>query len=242
MDRYEKETYGEKIADTYDEYYSSFESSAIDLIFEFSKGRHVLELGIGTGRIAIPLKKKGVDISGIDASPSMIKHLRTKPEGSNIPVVLGDFSDINIDDSFDLIYVVFNTFFALTTQELQLKCFRNVSKHLKNKGKFLIEAFVPDLGRFDRDQTVRTTSIKINEVIIDVSQHDIMNQQVISQHIVLTEKGTSLYPVIIRYAWPSELDLMAQISGMKKVNRWEDWKKSPFTSHSSKHISIYELK
>ena len=241
MNEYGPETYGERISDIYDTFYPDVDSSTIDFIFDLAHNGKVLELGIGTGRIALPLYKKGVNISGIDASPSMIKHLREKPDGKNIPVVFGDFSEVDISDRFDLIFIVFNTFYALTTQELQLKCIENVSTHLNDKGKFLIEAFVPDISRFDRSQTIRTTNISTDEIRIDASTHDLMNQTIFSQHIAFTEKGTKLYPVKIRYVWPSELDLMAKLSGMKLLQRWGGWKKTPFNSQSGKHISVYEL-
>lgn len=235
------ETYGQRIADIYDDWYSSPEASSIALLSELSRHGRALELGIGTGRIALPLKRQGIDISGIDASPAMVEKLRMKPEGKDIPVTIGDFSKVPVEGLFDMIFVVFNTFFALTTQELQLECLQNVATHLSKNGSFLIEAFVPDLGRFDRGQTVRATDVRENEVRIEVSKHDPLTQQVTSQHVVLTEKGVQLYPVTVRYAWPSELDMMARVAGMKLVNRWCDWVRTPFSASSGRHVSVYGL-
>jgi hypothetical protein len=187
------------------------------------------------------LKTRGVNIEGIDVSTAMVEHLRGKPGGKDIPVRIGDFSELPVDGLYDLIFVVFNTFFSLPTQELQLQCLMNVAHHLNNKGRFAIEAFVPDMTRFADGQSIRTTSVKDDEVRIDVSMHDIANQQVISQHVVLTEKGIRMVPVTIRYVWPSELDMMARIAGLRLRNRWEDWKETPFRSKSGRHISLYGL-
>jgi len=241
MEKYNAETYGQRIADIYDDWYPSPEGPSIALLSELSHHGRALELGIGTGRIALPLKSHGIDISGIDASPAMVEKLRMKPEGKDIPVTIGDFSEVPVEGLFDLIFVVSNTFFALTTQKLQLKCLENVARHLTKNGSFLIEAFVPDLDRFDRGQTVRATDVRENEVRIEISKHDSLKQQVTSQHVVLTEKGVRFYPVTIRYAWPSELDMMARVAGLKLVNRWCDWVRTPFSANSGRHISVYEL-
>ncbi len=241
MGKYQPETYGEKIADIYDDWYSSPEEASISLLSDLAHRGRVLELGIGTGRIALPLKEKGIDIHGIDASPSMIEKLRAKPDGKDIPITLGDFSEVPVEGKYDLIFVVFNTFFSLLTQETQLECIQNVAKHLTGKGSFLIEAFVPDLGRFDRGQSVRSTEVGENRVKIDVSQHNPLKQHVTSQHMILTDNGIRLYPVTIRYTWPSELDMMARVAGMKLVDRWGDWERGPFSTGSGKHISVYGL-
>lgn len=241
MKNYEADTYGERIADIYDNWYSAPEEPSITLLSDLANRGRALELGIGTGRIALPLKKKGIDIHGIDASPSMIKKLRGKPDGKDIPVTLGDFSEVSVEGKYDLIFIVFNTFFSLPTQETQLECLQNVTQHLTDKGVFLIEAFVPDLGRFDRGQSVRATEVGENEVRIDVSKHDQLMQQVTSQHVLLSETGVRLYPVTIRYTWPSELDMMARVAGMKLVDRWGDWERGAFSSSSVRHISVYGL-
>ncbi|MCD4702399.1 MAG: class I SAM-dependent methyltransferase [Candidatus Aegiribacteria sp.] len=241
MKNYKADTYGERIADIYDEWYSSPEEASIALLSDLSHNGRALELGIGTGRIALPLKENGIDIHGIDASTSMVEKLRVKPAGKDIPVTIGDFSKVPVEGRFDLIFVVFNTFFSLTTQETQLECLRNVARHLTAKGTFLIEAFVPDLGRFDRGQSVRATEVGENRVKIDISQHNPLKQLITSQHLILTDNGIRLYPVTIRYTWPSELDMMARVAGMKLVDRWENWEQSPFSSGSGKHVSVYDL-
>ncbi len=164
MENFKVETYGERIADIYDNWYSSPEELSVALLCDLAQHGRVLELGIGTGRIALPLKGKGIDIYGIDASPSMVKKLHAKSDGKKIPVTLGDFAEVSVEGKFDLIFIVFNTFFALTTQEKQLICLQNIAQHLTREGVFLIEAFVPDIGRFDRGQRVNATEIREDEV------------------------------------------------------------------------------
>ena len=240
MDDYSEDTYGERIADVYDQWYSEFDPSAIQTLAELAHGGKVLELGIGTGRIAVPLLKTGLAVHGIDASESMVAKLRAKPGGDRIAIKMGNFVEISIEGQFTLIYVVFNTFYSLLTQEEQIRCFKNVAEHLTSDGVFVIEAFVPDLKRFTSGQAIRLNRIEVNEVQIDVSQIEPDAQIVTSQHIVLTELGARLYPVKLRYVWPVEMDLMARLSQMRLKERWSDWGKSQFTADSVKHISVYE--
>lgn len=241
MERYDEMTYGERIADIYDKLYSDYEESAVDLLQELAGRGRVLELGIGTGRVALPLHHRGVNVTGIDASKAMIEKLWVKSDGADIEVVQGNFVEINLDARFNLIYIVFNTFFGLQTQEEQVKCFRSVAEHLTQEGVFLIEVFVPDLCRFDNDQTVRVVHLNEDEVRLDVSRHSPVGQQVSSQHVLLSEKGVRLYPVKLRYAWPSELDLMARLAGLRLKHRWGSWDQGEFTGESGKHISVYGM-
>jgi SAM-dependent methyltransferase len=239
MDEYQDETYGERIAGVYDEWYSDFDPLAIQTLAELAHGGDALELGIGTGRIAIPLANSGVGVQGIDASASMVAKLHLKVQGAAIAVTMGNFADVGVKGTFSLIYVVFNTFFTLLTQQEQLRCFQNVAAHLHPGGVFVIEAFVPDMTRFTAGQTMRVSRIGDQEVDFEVSIHEQDKQLITSQHIRLTEQRTYFYPVKIRYAWPSEMDLMARLSGLQLKDRWGDWKKSGFTSDSVKHISVY---
>jgi SAM-dependent methyltransferase len=240
MNDYSDETYGERIADVYDQWYSKFDPSAIQTLAELAHGGKVLELGIGTGRIAIPLLNTGLTVHGIDASESMVARLRAKPGGERIPVSIGNFADVSVDGQYALIYVVFNTFYALLTQDEQMRCFQNVAKHLAYDGVFVIEAFVPDLKRFIGGQAIRVTRIELNEVQVDVSQLEPDAQVITSQHIVLTEHRNRLYPVKLRYVWPVEMDLMARLSQLQLKERWSDWGKTQFTADSGKHVSVYE--
>jgi len=240
MDDYTADTYGERIADVYDSWYAAFDERCIDLLAEFARGGSALELGIGTGRIALPLRQRGVDVHGVDASPAMVAKLRAKRGGDAIPVTMATFADFSLDERFALAYIAFNTFFAPVTQEEQIRCMETVARHLSPGGRFVIEAFVPDLARFVSNQTVRVVGLEPSEVRIDASLLYVTDQRITSQHIVLTERGTRLYPVTLRYVWPSEMDLMARIAGLRLEHRWADWERTPFARDSSKHISVYQ--
>src|SRR5215813_4374251 len=165
MSDYENATYGDRIADAYDDFIqiSAEQTQAtVEVLASLAKGGPVLELGIGTGRIALPLLAKGIKIQGIDASARMVDRLRKKPGGDAIPITFGDFGDVAVDGQFCLIYVVFNTFFALLTQEAQVRCFANVASHLQADGLFVIEAFVPDPSRFSRNQNIVASKITVD--------------------------------------------------------------------------------
>jgi len=240
MESYEEETYGQRIAGIYDEWYAGYDCAAIETLKELAQGGRALELGIGTGRIALPLQESGIAVEGIDASEAMLAKLHSKPGGDSIPVTQGDFADVAVNGEYTLIFVLFNTFYALLTQEDQLRCFRNVARHLAARGTFVVEAFAPDLSRFDGQQAVRAISVGDDEVRLDASQLDPVTQQIASQHVVLTEQGVRLYPVRLRYVWPSEFDLMARLAGLQLRHRWGNWRKDPFGADSGKHISVFE--
>ena len=241
MNFYSHETYGERVAGVYDEWYTDVEPQQIDVLADLAGGGRALELGIGTGRIALPLAERKVEVHGVDAASSMISRLRAKPGGDRIPVTQGNFAEVPVEGKFELIYIVFNTFFALTTQEEQIQCFRNIAEHLVPGGCFLMEVFVPDLTRFTLGQVNMARRVTTDQVVLDISQHNAADQHVVSQQVVITEGNIRLYPVQIRYCWPSELDLMARLAGLRLRERWQNWKREPFTSESGKHISIYEL-
>ena len=244
MADYDESTYGERIAEIYDSLYEVFRADApatVDFLAPLAKGRRALELGIGTGRIALPLAQRGIRTHGVDASPAMVAKLRAKPGGAEIPVEMGNFANLKIGGRFSLIYVVFNTFFGILTQDDQVRCFMRVAKRLTSDGVFVIEAFVPDLTRFDHGQRTSTTLLSDERTIMDMSKLDTAPQRVRSQHLVIDESGTHRYPVELRFAYPPELDLMARIAGMRLRERWGGWDRRPFTSESANHISVYEL-
>ena len=245
-DEYGPATYGDRIAGVYDRWVedagiTSSTDDAVAFIAELAGEGPALELGIGTGRIALPLAARGVEVRGVDASERMVAVLRSKPGGADIPVTMGDFAGVPVDGAYRLIFIPFNTIFGLLTQEDQLRCFRSAAEHLRPDGAFLIEVFVPDLARFDRGQRVQTTIVDSDRVLLDVSTHDPATQSVVSAHVMLTQSGTQLYPVRIRYAWPSELDLMARLAGLRLRERWGGWRREPFTAESQRHVSVYEL-
>jgi SAM-dependent methyltransferase len=232
-------TYGDQIADVYDRYYGRFDPATIATLKELAAGGRALELGIGTGRVAVPLREAGVDISGIDASTEMIAKLRAKPGGEAIPVTIGDFADIPAEGDFSLIFVVFNTFFNLLTQADQVRCFRNAAARLAPGGSFVLELFVPDPGRFRDGQDMRVITQSTSEVRFDASEIDTARQLVVATHVSLGACGPRFFPVRLRYAWPAELDLMAQLAGLELKHRWGGWDRRAFTAASKSHISVY---
>jgi SAM-dependent methyltransferase len=236
---YDSRTYGDRLAGVYDRYHPTYNPAVVATLKSFAGNGSALELGIGTGRVALPLLEAGVRVSGIDASEAMVAKMRAKPRGESIPVAIGDFADVGVEGRFDLIYVLFNTFFALLTQADQVRCFKNIAQHLTARGVFVMEAFVPDLSRFRGGQDVRTVAQNDDEIRFDVSQLDAVSQLVSGHHVVLSERGTRLYPVKVRFAWPAELDLMAQVAGLSLNHRWEDWERRPFTGASTSHVSVY---
>jgi SAM-dependent methyltransferase len=214
--------------------------AAVAFLAELAGSGPVLELAVGTGRIALPLGERGIDVRGIDASEAMVARLRSKPGGDRVPITIGDFADVPIEGRFTLVYVVFNTLFALQTQEEQIRCFRNVAGHLLDGGVFVLEAFVPDLTRFDRDQRIETERVGLDQVWLGVARHHPAEQRVESQHVVLAEQGMRFYPVQLRYAYPSELDLMARLAGLQLQARFGGWRRESFTAASGMHVSVYE--
>lgn len=241
VDGYKPATYGELIAEVYDGFYHAAPlSTQVDLLAELAGDGPVLELGIGTGRLALPLVERGIPVHGIDASEAMVAKLHAKSGGSDIPVSIDNFESFELDHRFSLVFVGFNTFFALLTQEAQIACFRAVAAHLGPTGLFLIEAFVPDLARFDRGQRTSATDMQVGSLILESSLHDASAQRVDSQHLVVRDgEPPRLFPVSLRYAWPAELDLMARLAGLELRDRWGDWDRGPFGSNASMHVSVW---
>ena len=241
MEEYTTSTYGDRMADAYDSFYGPVDvPDRIDMLEELAAGGRALELGIGTGNFALPLAARGVDVHGIEISEAMVDQLRAKDGGATLPVSVGDFADVDVEGTFSLIYVINNTLFMLTEQEDQVRCFENAASRLDESGVFLVDAFVPDVSRFDRGQEVRARLPDLDTVRLDVSTHDAMKQLVDFRHVLLSENGIRVYPAQLRYAWPSELDLMARLAGLRLRERWADWRRSPFTAESQGHVSIYE--
>jgi SAM-dependent methyltransferase len=215
-------------------------AATVDILASLAGSGPVLELGIGTGRVAIPLAARGLDVHGIDASPAMVELMRVKPGGGGIGVTFGEFADVAVERSFSLVFVVFNTFFALRSQDDQVRCFANVARRLEPGGRFLLEGFVPDVARFDRGQRLHVVDLDVDRVRLDVSRHRPVEQRVDSQHVVITNHGVRLVPVALRYAWPAELDLMARLAGFRLRHRWGGWHREAFDDDSQKHVSVYE--
>lgn len=242
MEGYGPETYGERIAEVYDDLFHPPTSSVetVEFLARLAADGPMLELAIGTGRIALPLAAKGIQVHGIDASEAMVAKLRAKPGGNDIPVTIGDFADVGVEGRYRLIAIVFNTLWALLTQQDQARCVRNVAAHLADDGAFVTEMYVPDPARFDRAQRIQVRNIESRRVILETSLHDSANQRVSSQLIALEDGGgISMYPVELRYLWPSELDLMAERAGLRLRERWGGWKREPFDA-AGWCISVFE--
>ncbi len=241
MKGYTASTYGDRIADVYDEIYRPIDvSECVDLLEQSAAGGRALELGIGTGTFALPLAERDVEVHGIDSSSAMVDRLRAKQGAERITVTIGDFADVDVKGDFSLVFVVSNTFFMLTSQEEQARCFENVASRLGESGVFLIHAFVPDVSMFDRGRRLSASLPDVASVRLDVSVHDPVNQAVDFRHLHVTEEGIRIYPGRLRYAWPSELDLMARLAGLSLRDRWADWRGSPFMAESRSHVPVYE--
>ena len=239
MDEYTPSTYGDRIAAVYDTLHPAEAESAAETLADLARGGPALELGIGTGQVALPLVARGVEVHGLDASEAMVARLREKPGGAGISVTMGDFADVAVDGRYALVFIAFNTFFNLLTQDDQVRCFANVASHLANDGVFVIEAFVPDLTRYDGGQRVTVLGVGTDSVRLDAARLDAAEQRVEATHVVLTDGDVRLYPVHLRYAWPAELDLMARLAGLRLHHRWGDWDRRPFDAASTKHVSVY---
>ena len=211
---------------------------AVDFLVELAGKGRALELGIGTGRIAIPLAQRGVPVHGIDLSQSMAARLRAKPGSEDIGITIGDFATTTVEGAFAVAYLVFNTIGNLTTQTAQVACFRNVAAHLEPGGCFVIELGIPELQRLPPGDTMRVFHASPTHWGID--EFDVANQRLTSHHFELVDGSVEYFSVPFRYVWPSELDLMAQLAGMGLRERWGDWTREPFTSDSRKHVSVWE--
>jgi SAM-dependent methyltransferase len=233
--------YGDRWAGVYDEHFAEMDPAAVvDFLAGLAGGGRVLELAIGTGRVALPLAGRGIAVEGIDASEAMVERLRAKPGGDSIPVVIGDMAQVLATGPFSVVYLVFNTLFGLLSQARQAQCFRNVARVLDPGGVFVIECFVPDLTRFDRGQRVQARAVTEDSAILEVSRHDGAHQRIATQIVTIDGHGTHLRPVALRYCWPSELDLMAQQAGLRLRERYSGWDRQPFDSNSRSHVSVYQ--
>jgi SAM-dependent methyltransferase len=235
--------FDERVAARYDESAAEMFDSAVvdpvvDLLVELAGTGRALELGIGTGRIALPLAQRGVPVHGIELSKAMVARLRTKPGGEDIGVTIGDFATATVDGTFSVAYVVFNTIMNLTTQAAQVACFRNVAARLEPGGCFVIEVGLPELQRLPPGETIR--AFHVSETRWGLDEYDVARQGLTSHHFEIVDGRLDRFSVPFRYVWPAELDLMAQLAGMRLRERWSGWKREPFTSESRKHLSVWE--
>jgi SAM-dependent methyltransferase len=235
--------FGERVAQRYDEssadmFQSAVVDPVVDLLAELAGHGAALELGIGTGRIALPLARRGIRVHGIDLSEAMVARLRAKPGAQQIGVTIGDFATTTVEGRFTVAYLVFNTIMNLTTQDGQVACFQNVAAHLEPGGCFVIEVMVPALQRLPPGETVRAFNLSATRLGFD--EYDVASQGLISHHYTVVDGNLEVDAPPFRYVWPSELDLMARLAGMTLRERWSGWKREPFTSDSTKHVSVWE--
>jgi SAM-dependent methyltransferase len=236
--------FGAEVADRYEETSGGMFDPAVvgptvEFLADLAGGGAVLEFGIGTGRIALPLAEMGLHVSGIDLSEAMVGKLREKSGSAQIDVTIGDFATTRVPGTFTLVYLVFNTIDNLTTQDEQVACFENAAAHLEADGFFVIEVGVPDLRRLPYGE--RFVLFDVSEDHIGIDEYEVAIQGLVSHHWQ-REKGGRFHKGSgpFRYVWPSELDLMARIAGLRLRERWADWNRDPFTNESRKHVSVWQ--
>ncbi|HEY1644123.1 MAG TPA: class I SAM-dependent methyltransferase [Streptosporangiaceae bacterium] len=235
--------FGEQVAATYDDPGDQmFSAGVVDTTTDFLAGLagdgRALELAIGTGRIALPLARRGVPVLGIDMSRAMVARLRAKPGGDQIGVTIGDFATTRVEGTFSLAYLVFNTVNNLTTQDAQVACFANAAAHLAPGGCFVVEVGVPELRRLPPGQDV--VPFRVSETGWAFDRYDVVTQQFSSNYINVAGGRGSYRSIPFRYVWPSELDLMARMAGLRLRERWAGWAREPFTADSRQHVSVWE--
>ncbi len=234
------ETYADTVADLYDALFGGMleAAPAADRLAELAGGGSVLELGIGTGRVALPLAQRGIDIHGIDGSTAMVEQLLAKPGGEHIPVTIGDFSEAHVEGPFALVFAVAGTFFELQSQEAQVRGFQNAARHLRPGGLFALDALVPNIGSANED--MRLIPSDDGRLMWRFRQFDTVQQRYTSYYLIFDGGAVRQVRVAFRYAWPAELDLMARLAGLRLRDRWSTWDGKPFTSSSRTHVSVYE--
>jgi SAM-dependent methyltransferase len=234
--------FGEAVASRYDTMYADqahpdVVDPAVDFLAALANGGAALELGVGTGRVALPLSRRGLRVHGIDLSPEMVERLRAKPGAENVGVTIGDFATTRVAGTFGVAYLVRNTIMNLTTQDEQVACFRNAAAHLEPGGCFVIEVLVPGLQRLPPGERVQAFAVTPNHLGFD--EIDVAMQRLVSHHYWNFDGRIETFSPPFRYVWPSELDLMAQLAGMTLHERWSSWTRDPFTNDSREHISVW---
>ncbi len=241
-----KTIWNEAAAATYDTpgtgmFDSALLTQTVDRLAELAEGGAALEFAIGTGRVAIPLRERGVAVSGVEIAAPMLAKLREKASEAEIPVVLGDMTEATVPGQFSLVFLVFNGISNVLTQAEQVACFRNAARHLSPGGRFLVELWVPDLRRLPPGQGATVFATEPGYIGLDTV--DLLNQIVVSHHFRFGDAPQAeLFRSPHRWVWPAELDLMAQLAGFELESRHADWNGAPFTAESRSHISVYRLK
>lgn len=233
--------YGRWWADDYDELFDSRDDPAdvIAFVRSHTAGGRVLELGVGTGRLAVPMAAAGLDVTGVDASPEMLRRLAERPGGDRVRVIVDDFTDVDAGGPYDVALIAFSTLFLLPSQPQQLACLGTCRRHLDDGGVLAVEAFVPDHSRWTRRQNVSIGELGADAVSLKLSVHDPVQQLITMTDVRFAPDGHSFRPNVLRYIWPAELDAMALASGLTPIGRWAGWDGAPFTADSGSHVSVY---
>ncbi|CAN5524910.1 class I SAM-dependent methyltransferase [soil metagenome] len=245
MDGYSASTYGDRFADVYDDWYGTISDTeaTVTKIAALAGDGAVLELGVGSGRLAVPLARRGVEIVGIDASTAMVEQLRAKPDGERVTVTVGDMAELDLGDRgaqrFAVVLIAYNTFFNLTTAEAQQRCLQQVVGRLAAGGRLVVEAFVPTPEPDGPEEAVTARSIGADAVVLSVSRRDPATHTLTGSYVQLTEAGVKLRPWFLRYATPDQLDAMAAAAGLDLATRHAGWSDEPFDDHSATHVSTY---
>ena len=235
--------FDERIAKAYDAKWANLAEPAVvdpavNFLAELAGTGAALELGVGTGRLALPLSRRGVRVHGIELSPAMVAQLQAKPGADTIGVTIGDFATTRVGGTFTLAYLVRNTIANLTTQDQQVACFGNVAAHLEPGGRFVIELYIPELQRLPPGETIR--AFAVTPTHLGFEEYDVATQIAYSHHYWMVDGKLETFSAPFRYVWPSELDLMARLAGMTLRERWSSWAREPFTSDSRSHVSVWE--
>lgn len=241
-DGYDPSAYGRAVAEEYDSLYRTVPGTAetISALADMSAGGPILEMGIGTGRLALPLAERGIEVAGIEGSEEMVEQLRAKPGGDEIPVVVGDFAEARVPGEFAVVVLALHTIFGLPSADQQIRCFENAARHLRPGGVFVIEARVLDPADFRGGQALEPRFSDSEQVELQVQRFDAVTQRVEVTNVHLSNAGVKLNSYVNQYTTPREFDLMARIAGLRLRERWEDWLHEPFTAHSRRHVSVYE--
>lgn len=242
-DGYDPAAYGRAVAEEYDALYRTVPGTeeTVAALADLSAGGPILEMGIGTGRLALPLAERGITVAGIEGSQEMVEQLRRKPGGQDVQVEVGDFAEVLVEGEFAVVVLALHTIFGLPSPEHQIRCFQNAARHLGPGGVFVIEARVIDPADFRGGQALEPRFADTDQVELQVQRFDAVTQRMDVTNIHLSSAGVQLNSYVNQYTTPREFDLMARIAGLRLRERWEDWLHEPFTAHSRRHVSVYEL-
>ncbi len=240
---HDPEAYGRSIGEEYDALYDDVldTETQVAVLAELAEGGPVLEMGIGTGRLALPLAARGLRVAGIEASTVMVERLRAKPGAEAIPVVVGDFAEARVPGEFALVLLAFNTIFALPTEDAQIECFRNAARHLRPGGRFVVDSWVLDPTRYEDGSAVSVRYLTPDRLSLDTGVLDAAASRIETVQVVLSDGRVRLFAANHRYAGPPELDLMARLAGLRLEARWADWNRAPYGPGSRAHVSVYRL-